>query len=153
MMPSMKITDALVAEHNIFLTVFDQIERVLPSLATPVEVQTMAKIVEGMLEGHAKTETELAYLALDHVLENDGELVRLHQDHHEIDDRLRKVHTAKTCAEARRLLKLAILSSREHFRWEERLVFPLLERTLQAETLNQLGKTWLQRETATTAVA
>ena len=100
----MKITEALVAEHNTFLLVFDQIERVLPSLATSPELRTMASIVEGLLESHAKTETNLAYLALDHVLAHNGELKRMHQDHHEIDDRLRKVHTAKTCAEARRLL-------------------------------------------------
>ena len=130
-MRSMKITEALVAEHTIFLGVFDQIERALPSLTTPAEVRTMASIVEGLLESHAKTETELAYLALDHALEHNGELKRMHQEHHEIDDRLRKVHTAKTCAEARRLLKTAITSSREHFRGEERSVFPLLEKALQ----------------------
>jgi hemerythrin-like domain-containing protein len=142
----MKITEALVAEHTIFLSVFDQIERVLPSLATPAEVRTMASIVEGLLEGHAKTETDLAYLALDHVLEHNGELKRMHQDHHEIDDRLRKVHTAKTCAEARRLLKSALLASREHFRGEERGVFPLLEKSLQEDTLTELGENWMRRQ-------
>jgi hemerythrin-like domain-containing protein len=144
----MKITEALVAEHTIFLNVFDQIERVLPSLATPAEVQTMASIVEGLLEGHARTETDLAYLALDHVIEHNGELKRMHQDHAEIDDRLRKVHSASSCAQARRLLKSAIAASREHFRAEERSVFPLLERTLQEETLTELGRDWLQREAA-----
>jgi hemerythrin-like domain-containing protein len=147
-MPSMKITEALVAEHTIFLSVFGQIERVLPSLATPAEVRTMASIVEGLLEGHAKTETNLAYLALDHVLAHNGELKRMHQDHHEIDDRLKKVHLAKTCAEARRLLKAAIVASREHFQGEERNVFPFLEKALQPDTLNALGKTWMRRQAA-----
>jgi hemerythrin-like domain-containing protein len=108
----------------------------------------MASIVEGLLEGHAKTETNLAYLALDHVLAHNGELKRMHQDHHEIDDRLRKVHTAKTCAEARRLLKAAIAALREHFRAEERSVFPLLEESLQEETLSELGKNWMRRQAA-----
>ena len=147
-MHNMKITEALVAEHNIFLSVFDQIERVLPSLTTPAEVRTMARIVEGLLEGHAQTETNLAYLALDHVMANNGDLKRMHQDHHEIDDRLQKVHTANTCAEARRLLKLVITSTREHFRGEERSVFPLLEEALQEETLTELGQSWLRRQTA-----
>ena len=145
-MRNMKITEALVAEHTIFLSVFDQIERVLPSLTTPAEVRTMASIVEGLLEGHAKTETNLAYLALDHVLADNGALQRMHQDHHEIDDRLRKVHTANTCAEARRLLKLALVTTRDHFRGEERSVFPLLEQMLQEETLAELGQSWLQRQ-------
>ena len=100
----------------------------------------MASIVEGLLEGHAKTETNLAYLALDHVLEHNGELKRMHQDHHEIDDRLRKVHTANTCAEARRLLKAAIAASREHFRGEERSVFPLLEKSLQRGNAHRAGQ-------------
>ena len=141
----MKITEALVAEHNTFLTLFDHIERVLPSFATQAEVSTMASIVEGLLESHAKTETNLAYLALDRVLEQNGELKRMHQDHHEIDDRLRRVRAAKTCAEARRLLKAALLASREHFQLEERSVFPLIEKVLQKETLAALGQSWLQR--------
>lgn len=147
-MLSMKITEALVAEHNTFLTVFDQIERVLPSLATPSEIRTMASIVEGLLESHAETETDLAYRALDHVLAHKGELQRMHQDHREIDDRLRKVHTAGTCAEARRLLKSALLASREHFHLEERSVFPLLEKVLRKETIETLGRSWLERSTA-----
>jgi hemerythrin-like domain-containing protein len=141
----MKITEALVAEHTIFLSIFDQLERALPSLTTHAEVKTMASIVEGMLEDHAKSETNLAYLALDHVLAQNGELKRMHQDHHEIDDRLRKVHTASTCAEARRLLKTAITASREHFRAEERSVFPLLEQVLQESTLTELGQSWMGR--------
>jgi hemerythrin-like domain-containing protein len=144
----MKITEALIAEHNIYLEVFDQIERVLPSLASPLEVKTMAHIVEGLLQRHAETETNLAYLALDHVLHDQGELGRMHQDHNEIDVRLKKVHKAKTCAEARRLLKSVLLASREHFQLEERSVFPLLEQALQAETLAELGRAWLQREAA-----
>src|ERR1039458_839528 len=72
MMRGMKITEALVAEHKIFLSVFDQIVRALPSFTTPAEVSTMARIVEGLLAGHAETETNLAYLALDHVLADNG---------------------------------------------------------------------------------
>jgi hemerythrin-like domain-containing protein len=147
-MRNMKITEALIAEHTIFLGVFDRIERALPSLTTQAEVRTMASIVQGMLEDHAKRETDLAYLALDHMLENNGELKRMHHDHHEIDDRLQRVHQAKTCAEARRLLKAAIVGSREHFRAEERSVFPFLEKALQEDTLTELGEPWLQRQPA-----
>lgn len=149
----MKITAALIAEHTIFLKVFDEIERVLPSLTTAAEVRTMARIIEGMLESHAKTETEVAYLALDHVLQQKGELKKMYQDHHEIDERLRKVHTTNTCAEARRLLKLVIQTTRDHFRSEERLVFPMLEKALKEETLLELGAAWIQRNASPTGRA
>lgn len=144
----MSIIEALLAEHVVFLRVFDQIERALPSLVTLAEVRTLAGMVEALLEEHARTETELAYLALDHVLEQSGELQSLHQEHQEIDDRLRRVHTAKTCAEARRLLKAALTTSREHFRGEEKHVFPLLAKCLRAETLLELGQNWRQRQAA-----
>jgi hemerythrin-like domain-containing protein len=149
----MRITDALVTEHAVFLRVFDQIERVLPSLTTPTEVQTIAGIIEGMLSSHADAEANLAYLALDHVLHEKGHLDRMHQDHHEIDNRLRQAHSARTCAEGRRLLQSALASSREHFRLEEKILFPLLEGALQDDTLEKLGNAWALRLASELSVA
>ena len=125
----------------------------LPTRVLPAEVRMLANIVEGLLEGHAETETNLAYLALDHVLQDKEELHRMHQDHHEIDGRLKKVHAASTCAEAQRILKSALVASREHFRLEERSIFPLLEKVLHKETLTELGGTWLQRSVAEASTA
>ena len=147
----MKITDALITEHTIYLGVFDQIERVLPSLTSPAEIRTMGMIIEGMLRGHADKEANLAYLALDHVLAEKGPLDRMHHDHHEIDSRLRKLQTTNSCAEARRLLQTSLAACREHFQLEERVLFPLLERSLKEETLTDLGSTWLERGTAVAA--
>ena len=141
----MKITDALAAEHTIFLGVFDQIERVLPSFTTLVEVRNIANIVEGLLQRHAEAETNLAYLALDHTLAHKDRLERLHHDHHELDGRLKKIHVANTCAEARRLLKSALQYSRDHFHAEEHSLFPMLDKTLREETLVELGQAWQQR--------
>jgi hemerythrin-like domain-containing protein len=149
----MKITEALAAEHTIFRTVFDHIERVLPNLTAPSEIKTMARMVEALLQDHAETETSLAYLALDHALQHNGVLDRMHQDHQEIDDRLKQVRFADTCAKARGLLKGALQASREHFSIEERKVFPLLEKTLQPETLSELGQAWARRHAARPARA
>lgn len=141
----MKITEALVTEHRIFLSVFDQIERVLPRLTTLAEVKALASVIEGLLEDHAETETNLAYLALDHIMYHKGQLDRLHEEHHEIDASLHQVQKAGSCAEARRLLKAAIRASRDHFRFEEQSVFPLVENVLRGETLIELGASWAQR--------
>jgi hemerythrin-like domain-containing protein len=141
----MKITQVLVAEHRVMLSVFDQIERALPSLTTLPEVRMLATIIEGMLEGHGQAESELAYLALDHVLEDRGQLDRLHEEHQEIDSSLHGVHSATSFADARRLLAAAILASRKHFLFEEQLVFPLLERVLGEDTLNELTSAMIER--------
>lgn len=139
-MPS--ITEALVMEHAIFGAVFDQFERVFPKQRTAQEVKWMATVAEGLLSGHAETETNLAYSALDHVLAEDGRLARLHQDHHEIDEHFKRVHQADDVTKAQHLLRRAFAATREHFHREEDIIFPFLERVLRAETLEILGETW-----------
>ncbi len=144
----MKITDALVAEHTIFLGFFEQIDQVLPSLATPAEVRHLAILIVKLLQAHAQRETDLAYLALDHALAEKGQMERMHQDHKEIDGRFKQVDTARTCAEARRLLQAGMVASRDHFAFEEKYLFPLLEKVLRQETLRELGRAWIDRTTA-----
>lgn len=150
-MPS--ITEALVMEHAIFGAVFDQFERVFPKQRTAQEVQWMATVAEGLLRGHAATETNLAYSALDHVLAEDGRLSRLHQDHHEIDEHFKRVHQAGDVKQAQRLLRQAFAATREHFRREEDIIFPFLERVLRPETLETLGRAWLGSCPAPAALA
>jgi hemerythrin-like domain-containing protein len=67
------------------------------------------------------------------------------QDHHELDDRLKSVQATKNCSEARRLLKATIASAREHFRMEEEALFPFVEKTLAPESLEELGRYWVER--------
>jgi hemerythrin-like domain-containing protein len=142
----MTLTEILTTEHRIFNRVFYQIEKVLPNLTTPQEGRLLAQLITGMLEAHAATETDLAYIALDHVLQNEGALQRMHHDHRELDASLERVQSATTCAEVCRLLKQAIHASREHFKAEELSVFPLMERKLQPETLTKLAETWKQAQ-------
>jgi len=139
-----RITDALVMEHVVFRALLDEIERLLPSLDSIAEVGRLSTLVESVLRQHGETETDLAYAALDHVLAEKGELARLYQDHREIDHNFKQVHSVSSLAEAKRLLKKALVATREHFRHEEQVVFPLLERALPGETLIDLGETWLR---------
>jgi len=143
-----KITDALAVEHVVMLTVFDQIERLLPDIATTEEAARLASMVKGVLNHHADTEDNLVYITLDHALEHQGQLDRLHQEHKEIDDRFDKVPTAKELPEARRFLKMALQASRDHFLSEEHYIFPVIEKALQKETLTEMGRAWSQKQKA-----
>jgi hemerythrin-like domain-containing protein len=134
------ITETLVVEHGVLLAVFDHLERTLPKVQTVAEAKLLAGLVEALLRGHSETETNLAYAALDHVLEDRGELDQLHQDHQEIDARLQQIRSVTNPAEARRLLKAALRASREHFAREEASVFPLIDRVLSVEVLTELGR-------------
>ena len=89
------ITEALIAEHSAFCSVFDQMEAALPQLSTLAEVQLLLGLLESMLVDHSETETELAYVALDQVLAEKGKLERLHEDHREIDAHLKRAQAAR----------------------------------------------------------
>lgn len=142
------ITQALITEHAVFTTVFNKIEHLLPGLHTVDEVKLLGALVEALLEEHGAAETDLAYAALDHALDHEGRLNKLHEEHHEIDARLRAIQTAATLTDAQHLLKLALRSARKHFKREERNVFPLLEQMLHKETLAQLGGGWMDQHRA-----
>jgi iron-sulfur cluster repair protein YtfE (RIC family) len=139
------ITTALVAEHAMYCALFDHIEQLLPKLDRPAEVKRLARLVEGLLRGHAAAEEDLVLVALDHDSEHKRRANRLHQEHKEIDGRLTRVHGTNNVAQARGLLRAAIVASRSHFKHEERVVFPLIERVTKPETLTRLGATWMQR--------
>ena len=142
------ITRKLILEHAVFCDVFDQIERVLAGSTSVPEVRLLASVVEGLLRGHGETETNLAYAALDHALADRGALTRLYQDHREIDDHFKRIHRTTEPAEAQLLLKKGLAATREHFRREEKTVFPVLERTLQPDTLGRLGRKWMESRSA-----
>jgi hemerythrin-like domain-containing protein len=136
------IIEGLVAEHRVFLTIFDQIERSLPDIKTLDEIKLVCRLVEGLLHNHGMAETDLAYITFDHMLKEQNRCTRLNHDHQEIDVLLREVETIKDLPEARARLKASLNACRNHFNEEERNVFPLIEKTLQHETLVVLGKAW-----------
>ena len=139
---SITIIDGLVAEHRVFLTIFDQIERSLPEIKTVGEIALICRILERLIHDHGMAETDLAYITFDHVLKEQNRCTRLSHDHEEIDGLLREVEKIQDLSEARSRLKVSLNACRIHFKDEERNVFPMIEKTLQHETLVALGRAW-----------
>lgn len=145
----MKITEALIAEHQVFHSLFDYIERTTPRLKTAAEVKAVAGVMEMMLKAHSRTEDELLIAPLEHCIEQIGQAETFHEEHEEIDRSLGLVQKARTLAEARKLLLSAVLASRSHFNKEERILFPLANKVMSNVTLANLGNAWArQREMA-----
>src|SRR2546428_14147402 len=111
----MKITEALMAEHDVFHSLFDHLERTAPKVKTLAEIQSLAALMEKMLEAHSRTEDELFIEPLEHCFEQIGHCQTFHQEHEEIDGSLRLAQKAKRLKQARQLLLTAIASSRRHF--------------------------------------
>ena len=136
----MNITEAIATEHATFMSMFHQIELVLPSVKSQAEVTTIATVVAGLMGDHAQLETDLASVGLDHALLQKDQIETMQRGHHEMADRLHQVQRAGTCGQARRLLQAAIRACVRHFRNEERYVLPMLGRALKPEDQAALGK-------------
>jgi hemerythrin-like domain-containing protein len=143
----MKITEALFAEHLVFHNMFDHIETAVPRLKTLAEVRSLATLMESLLKAHSDTEDELFLGPLDHCFEQMGQRDGFLQEHREIDENLRNLRQVKTLKQAKQMLLSAVSYSRKHFDKEERIVFPLAERVLNAKTLTALGNTWMEQRT------
>jgi len=111
-------------------------------------VKSLATLVDKVMAPHAETEDELFIEPLEHCFEQIGQCETFHHEHELIDATLVKIAKAKDLKAAKKLLIGAITASRKHFDKEERIVFPLAERVLNARTLSDLGDEWMKRREA-----
>lgn len=144
----MKITEILLAEHVVFHNLFDHIEKAAPKFRTLAELRSLAATLETLLRAHSETEDDLFIAPLEHCFEQIGQGDTFHEEHEEIDGSLLNVQKARQLKVARKLLLQAVTACRKHFDKEERVVFPLAERTLKADTLKALGDAWMKRREA-----
>lgn len=144
----MKITEALIAEHVVFHSLFDHVERAAPRLKTLAEVKALANLLEALLVRHSRTEDELLIEPLEHCIEQVGQAESFHHEHEEIDASLGRIKNARSVAAGRQLLLDTVAGSRIHFDKEERILFPLAEKVLKSKTLNELGERWSKQREA-----
>jgi hemerythrin-like domain-containing protein len=141
----MKITEALLAEHLVFHSMFDQVEAQAPALKTLAEVKALAALLEAMLKSHSDTEDELFLGPLEHCFEQIGQRDSFLEEHEEMNEALRQVRQASRIRQGQQLLLLAVAHSRRHFEREERIVFPMAEHVLKSTTLAELGQNWMDQ--------
>lgn len=141
----MKITEALLAEHVVFHNLFDYVERATPKLRTLAEIRALASMLDAMLEAHGQIEDKLVMEPLDHCLDQLGQSQAIHAEHEHIDTMLAQVRTCRNVKQARKLLVIAVVVSRQHFDREERVIFPLAEKWLKSKTLQTLGTEWVAK--------
>lgn len=143
----MKITEALRAEHLVFHNMLDHIETTAPKLKTLPEIKSLAALMESMLKAHSRTEDQLFLGPMEHCFEEIGQREALLREHDEMDRTLRSIRRALRVPGARKALLVSIAQARRHFDKEERIVYPLAERILKAETLESLGSAWMEQRT------
>jgi hemerythrin-like domain-containing protein len=141
----MKITEALLAEHLVFQNLFDHLEAAAPRLKALGEIKALSALMQSMLKAHSRTEEELFLGPLAPSFEQIGQHETFHQEHDLIEKNLERVQKATEARKACELLLATIDLCRRHIDKEERIVFPMAERTLKSNTLLELGTTWMNQ--------
>jgi hemerythrin-like domain-containing protein len=144
----MRITEALLAEHVVFHTLFDYLERTVPRLKSLSEIRALAQLLEAMLAQHSQVEDALLIEPLEPSFCQLGHDENFHAEHTVIEEHLQQIRHAKRVAPAQKLLLSAVVASRKHFDKEERLVFPLAEKQLSLRSQEALGKRWAKQRQA-----
>lgn len=145
------ITEVLVAEHRVFLTLFDQVERALPGLKTMDELRPLCRLLQALLHKHGEEENDLSCVAVSHILKEHKRHARLHHDHRKLDALIKQVAVTKDIRKGRSRLRAALAACRAHFGDEEQVLFPLIERALRQDALLALGKVWMSQSSLSRA--
>jgi regulator of cell morphogenesis and NO signaling len=101
-------------------------------------------MLEVALAAHARLEGELLFAELASRIGPAGPLQVMHMEHDAIDRTLAHLPTAADAAETWQLIREVMDIARVHFAKEEEILFPLADRTIPAEILQQLGRRWAE---------
>jgi len=135
----MKVTQCLAVEHQMFLQHLDRLAEALSS-DTPVEVlQGMVAMLAGPLERHAEAEDAVLFPALEpHLGREMGPLAVMGLEHEEIRQSLLSVEDGGANAVVAVRQLIAVL--REHIGKEDQVLFPMAERLLGDQRLEELAQ-------------
>ena len=141
----MRIVDALLGEHGAFYAQFDRLEDVLPHATSPGEVREQAALLAAALISHAKLEDEVLFRRMGQAGGDAGLLMTMEDEHVEIASLLARAQVTADLEGARAALLEAVSLARDHFAKEERVAFPMAERLLDGDALDELGAAWAER--------
>jgi len=138
----MNLTHALLGEHAVLYTLFDRSESAAGTWDLAA-CQEWGRLLEAALESHAGLEDRLLFVALEPGLGTQGgPLAVMRMEHELIGTAIHRLAVATDAAEARRLLGEITATARSHFAKEENVLFPMAERFLGADRLDELGAEW-----------
>jgi len=137
------ITTVLIAEHKMFCCLFDHIQEELPGVENLAGIKHLARMVEGLLRNHAKAEEEV-FLQVHDVLPHGAAARGLcTRNTRKLMPDLNWCRCRRICLKPELDSRRVLAASRKHFKHEERLFFPLIEKCIDAARLETLGMVWL----------
>jgi len=148
----MRITDALLGEHSAFYMLFDQVELIVATESAIAQWRGATTVLHAMVDAHAKLEEDLLFSALEPLLgKKNGPLAVMMAEHEEMEHMLTCIEEETDVDRAAEWIPEALDAARSHFRKEEQVLFPMANRLLGEEALEQLGADWAKNRGVTVA--
>ena len=138
----MKITDALLAEHTVFHSLFEVVEKQLENHPSTEKIHLLAEMLLHLLEKHGQAEHDLLIPPIEPFLHEIGHLENFHNEDDIIIEMLQKITACDSTELASQILLKTLRLANEHFDKEERFVFPLAEKHISEKSLHELGEAW-----------
>lgn len=146
----MKLTDALLGEHATFYVLFDEIQDIAETESAIAQWRGATTVLRAMVNSHAILEERLLFSALEPLFgQQEGPLAVLKAEHREMERMLANMLEEPDVDRAILWISEALNASRDHFRKEERVLFPMAQRMLGDETLTRLGQAWAETRRVT----
>jgi hemerythrin-like domain-containing protein len=138
----MKITDALLAEHTVFHSLFEVVEKQLENNPSTERIHLLAEMLLHLLEKHGQAEHDLLIPPIEPFLHEIGHLENFHNEDDIIIEMLQKITECDSAELASQMLLKTLRLANDHFDKEERFVFPLAEKHISESSLHELGEAW-----------
>lgn len=136
----MRVTDALLGEHGLFYTLFDQISDA--TVNAPDQVPALAHALAKTLASHAEVEEATLFPALRPHLGPLGPIAVMEAEHRQIEELIALIADTDEPGMLRRHVEALIEISIGHFAKEEGILFHLAGRFLSDEEMEKLGSAW-----------
>ncbi len=141
----MKLTEALVRDHETFYQHFEALEQILRTPDTFDDLDAQLWQLDTSLQTHALLEDELLFAALEPYLGEMGPLAVMRMEHTEIENSLAQLQSASEGQAQAELVSHLIATARAHFAKEEQILFPMADQVLTEDVLENLGAQFEQR--------
>jgi hemerythrin-like domain-containing protein len=141
----------LLGEHAVVLSALDYVERNAAHWSLE-QLLEASKMLKAILQQHASFEDSLLFDHLPQQSASVEDVLRaMRRDHDSIRDAYLKLQEAETATLARSQIVALFEKTREHFALEERMMFPLAERVMGAEKIEELGRELARRRALASA--
>lgn len=135
----MKITEALLRDHKMFYEEFGDLEKAFQSGASLPEIEAQLESLSTALDIHAQLEDELLFAAMEPIIGPTGPLTVMRMEHSEIENIFSLLQESSDVATTEGFISRLLEVARPHFAKEEQILFPMAEKVLDPNTLEQLG--------------